>query len=142
MTETGPQPEPINPSWPETDPDPAVHGVLLSDYIEKYSRQYKLIDPFNEESLKAASYRLHVGEEFWLNNEPVAPDKFGQVKIPQNGLLYFSTSRRPPQGFRARRQVTIGPSRSRVAVGARLLVPAPVPVESGRPAKITKALGE
>src|SRR5216684_715305 len=98
MTETEPkaQPigaerkaEPISPSWPDTDPDPTVHGVLLSDYIKRYCDQYRLIEPFEEKFLDAASYRLHVGEEFWLDDKPVWPES-GAVTIPKNGLLYFS----------------------------------------------------
>src|SRR5216684_102520 len=89
MTETEPKAQPISPSWPDTDPDPAVHGVLLSDYIKKYCEQYRLIEPFDETFLDAASYKLHVGEEFWLDDKPVWPVS-GEVKIPKNGLLYFS----------------------------------------------------
>src|SRR2546422_5015543 len=89
-----PQPESTGSSWPADDPDPSVHGVLLSNYIKRYSTLYKLIDPFEEGSLEAASYMLHVGDEFWLNDEPIAPDSFGRVKIPRNGLLYFSIKER------------------------------------------------
>ncbi len=85
-----PKAEPISPPWPDTDPDPAIHGVLLSNYIKKYSQDYGLIAPFEEKSLDAASYKLHVGEDFWVDDKRVWPDASGDVKIPPNGLLYFS----------------------------------------------------
>ena len=37
------------------------HGVLLSDEIEFYCKNYKLLDPYKEENIKAANYELRVG---------------------------------------------------------------------------------
>src|SRR5271170_1852916 len=36
-------------------------GVLLSDEIERYSKDYRLISPFNLSKLKPAAYELSVG---------------------------------------------------------------------------------
>jgi deoxycytidine triphosphate deaminase len=36
-------------------------GVLLSDEIERYARDYRLISPFNGDKLKPAAYELSVG---------------------------------------------------------------------------------
>ncbi len=74
------------------DPYPDAHGVLLSDYIREYSRLCHLIEPFDEQSLQPASYELHVGERFYIDNKPVEPDKHGRVYIPKNGLLYFGVA--------------------------------------------------
>jgi deoxycytidine triphosphate deaminase/uncharacterized protein with PQ loop repeat len=52
-------------------------GVLLSDEIEHYASQYRMIDPFSREKLTAARYELSVGElcsirgkTFQLSDEP------------------------------------------------------------------------
>ena len=39
-------------------------GVLLSDIIEHYSTKYGLIEPFEKENLKPASYKLTIGNEY------------------------------------------------------------------------------
>lgn len=39
-------------------------GVLLSNEIEYYATNYKLIDPFNPNNLKPAAYELTVGDEY------------------------------------------------------------------------------
>lgn len=44
-------------------------GVLLGDEIERYAKEFKLIYPFNRENLKAASYRLTVGNEYALGGK-------------------------------------------------------------------------
>src|SRR5262245_57936495 len=46
---------------PEADSLGTTTGVLLSDAIENYVRQFKLIDPFDRKNLKAAGYELTVG---------------------------------------------------------------------------------
>lgn len=37
------------------------HGVLLSDQIEFYCKNFKLLDPYKQENIKAANYELRVG---------------------------------------------------------------------------------
>jgi len=48
---------------PEQD-DLKTTGVLTSDEIEHYARKYRMIDPFESGSLKAAGYELHLGEDY------------------------------------------------------------------------------
>lgn len=51
--------------YPCLDKDP-LHtvGVLLSNEIEYYAINHKLIDPFNLNNLKPAAYELTVGDEY------------------------------------------------------------------------------
>lgn len=46
-----------------------THGVLLSDEIRFYVDRCRLIDPFNEESLKPAAYELRVGYEYAMDGK-------------------------------------------------------------------------
>ncbi len=49
---------PLDPARPQ------LHaGVLLSDEIEFYIKNFKLVDPYEPENLKAASYELRVGNK-------------------------------------------------------------------------------
>ncbi|MDY6964405.1 MAG: hypothetical protein SVM80_00335 [Halobacteriota archaeon] len=55
----------------EKFPDPAKDpngepGILLSDEIERYVKEFKLIYPFDKKNLKAASYQLTVGDKYAL----------------------------------------------------------------------------
>ena len=59
--------EPLKPS--EIDPHSNIHGVLLSDEIDFYVGQFKMIDPFVPQRLKAAGYELTVGDEYFLGGE-------------------------------------------------------------------------
>jgi len=43
--------------------------VLLSDEIEYYVKQFKLIDPFNPKNLKPAAYELTVGDEYSIGGK-------------------------------------------------------------------------
>jgi deoxycytidine triphosphate deaminase len=52
----------------EKDPLKTV-GVLLSNEIEYYAANYKLIDPFNRSNLKPAAYELTVGDEYSIGGE-------------------------------------------------------------------------
>src|SRR3972149_3072064 len=55
---------------PEKDTrEKETFGVLLSDEIEYYVREHKMIDPFNIENLKPASYELTVGYEYSIGGE-------------------------------------------------------------------------
>lgn len=40
------------------------HGVLLSDEIEFYCKNYKLLDPYSPDNIKAANYELRVGLKY------------------------------------------------------------------------------
>lgn len=53
---------------PKKDPLKTV-GVLLSDEIEYYVNQFKLIDPFYPNNLKPAGYELTVGNEYSIGGE-------------------------------------------------------------------------
>lgn len=44
-------------------------GVLLSDEIKRFVDQFKLIDPFYPENLKAAGYELTVGDEYAIGGK-------------------------------------------------------------------------
>lgn len=54
---------------PETDEGFDFQGVLLSDAIERCVTAFKLIEPFNPENLKAACYKLTVGDEYALGGQ-------------------------------------------------------------------------
>lgn len=50
---------------PESDPlGPLGGAVLLSDEIERYVKEFRLIEPFNPDNLKPAAYELTVGDEY------------------------------------------------------------------------------
>ena len=46
------------------DDRPEVHGVLLRDQIEHYVNTCRLLEPFNRDNLKPASYELRLGDEY------------------------------------------------------------------------------
>jgi len=53
---------------PEID-DFETSGVLLSDEIEHYATEYRMIDPFKPDQLKPAAYELTVGDEYSLGGK-------------------------------------------------------------------------
>jgi deoxycytidine triphosphate deaminase len=75
------------------DPDPNSIGLLLSDRIKFYVNKVNLVFPFDEESLRPASYTLHAGKDYLLNLKDgmkegnLEEDKV--VEIPPNGLIYI-----------------------------------------------------
>ena len=75
------------------DPDPDSMGLLLSDRIKFYVEKVNLVRPFDEESLRPASYTLHAGKDYLLNLKEgmkegnLEEDKV--VEIPPNGLIYI-----------------------------------------------------
>ncbi|MDR4481335.1 MAG: hypothetical protein R3B37_16505 [Nitrospira sp.] len=89
--------KPIKPTVEEkdywVDPDPNSTGLLLSDRIKFYVEKVSLVDPFDEESLRPASYTLHAGKDYLLNLRDgmkegnLEEDKI--VEIPPNGLIYI-----------------------------------------------------
>ncbi len=72
------------------DPDPHKHsGLLLSDRIAFYVKKVHLIWPFDPKSLRPASYTLHAGHKYILNNKEGNLEEEGTVQIPPNGLIYI-----------------------------------------------------
>ena len=71
-------------------------GVLLSDRIEAYVREYRLIDPFDRAKLKPAAYELSVGETFTINGETRRLDPTGieSIVIPPFGVVIVQTLER------------------------------------------------
>lgn len=56
--------------FPDVKKDPeGMSGVLLGDEIERYAKEFKLIYPFDRGNVKAASYRLTVGDEYALGGK-------------------------------------------------------------------------
>lgn len=82
----------VTAKW--VDPFPNVHGVLLNDYIEAYSRKTGLIeiedgdgDTF-EKQLQPASYTMRVGKEYYKDGETYTLAEGQKIEIPPNGLVY------------------------------------------------------
>jgi deoxycytidine triphosphate deaminase len=72
-------------------------GVLLSDEIEEYVKQFKLIDPFDPNNLKPAAYELTVGDEYSLGGKTgKLSDESGknEVKIPPFEVIVIKTRER------------------------------------------------
>jgi deoxycytidine triphosphate deaminase len=76
-------------------PDVSVSGVLLSDQIKKCVIDFDLIKPFDERAqLKAASYRLTVGERYALGGEISSLSRDGQIKIDPFQVVVIQTRER------------------------------------------------
>ena len=79
---------------PETD-SLGTTGVILSDEIEEYVRQFKLIDPFDPKNLKAAGYELTVGRRHAIGGDfgelMDGPGK-NEVIIPPFEVLIIQTT--------------------------------------------------
>lgn len=65
-------------------------AVLLSDQIYFLADEIKLIEPFRPNFLRPASYDLHVGDVYFVNDEP-RPIDDAPVEIPPHGLIYVKT---------------------------------------------------
>jgi len=64
-------------------------GVLLSDQIEFYIKEFRLIVPYKPaEALRSAQYTLRVGGKCYCNGETSKIDKENPVEIAPNGLVY------------------------------------------------------
>lgn len=65
--------------------EPPAGAVLLSDEIERYVKEFRLIEPFNPDNLKPAAYELTVGDEYAVEGEihPLS-DKPGEDTITIN----------------------------------------------------------
>ncbi len=73
-------------------------GILLSDRIAYYARRCKMIVPFEEKSLRPASYTLHVGDTYYYGCATykeygnLKAHKLGELellRVPPNGLVYI-----------------------------------------------------
>ncbi len=76
------------------DPRSDVYGVLLSDVIKTYATTegIKLIDPFEEKSLKPARYNLHLGDEYYVNGQyKKLSDDNPDLEIEPFSLVVIST---------------------------------------------------
>ena len=79
----------------EKDDHPEKSGVLLSDEISFYVEKGRLIEPFDKENLKPASYELTVGDEAMLGGEYYSlGDKGGdsELKIPPFEVAVIKTN--------------------------------------------------
>lgn len=65
------------------DPDAKATGILLSDRIELYVREVRLIDPFQEKNLCPASYDLTLGADCWYSEH--ASTTGGQMRMLKSG---------------------------------------------------------
>lgn len=69
-------------------------AVLLRDEIERYctERTPRLIDPFDENLLEPASYKLRLGQECRVDgDDKTLTDDYPVLKIPSHGLAVVST---------------------------------------------------
>jgi deoxycytidine triphosphate deaminase len=82
--------------WQVPTEDEGAQGTLLSDRIRLYIDAVHLIEPetFVEDSLRPASYDLHVGDEYYVDDKRVPLLPNGQLIIPANGLVYIATKER------------------------------------------------
>ncbi len=63
-----------SPEIKEADPN-MKNGVLLSDQIKRYVDEFKLIDPFYEKNLQAASYDFTIGDKYKKEGQEYQLDK-------------------------------------------------------------------
>lgn len=81
---------------PETDAQLQA-GVLLSNEIERYVNQFRLIWPFFRENLKPAGYELTVGEEYAIGGQTgqlLSDPGKNEVRIPPFQVLIIKTRER------------------------------------------------
>src|ERR1051326_736254 len=81
---------PAIPSTP-TNEDRIGQGVLLSDQIKRLIDNYKMIDPFNEDNLKAASYELSVGAKYGRGGKTYSLEENGQLTIEPFDVVIIQT---------------------------------------------------
>lgn len=68
---------------PRTDRSVLPTGVLLSDEIEFYCQNYKLVDPYEPKNLMAASYELRVGDKYAIGKTIHTISRGGVLEIPK-----------------------------------------------------------
>jgi len=68
-------------------------GVLLSDEIERYAKEFKMIDPFDPNNLRPASYDLTLGEEYTLGGKHYPPLDHNNknLEIPPHEVAIVTT---------------------------------------------------
>ena len=64
-------------------------GVLLSDQIEFYIKEFRLVVPYDPKALRSAQYTLRVGVKCYCNGKTSKIDKENPVRIVPNGLVYI-----------------------------------------------------
>lgn len=74
--------------WEDPHKDESA-GVLLSDQIEFYIKEFRLVAPYNPEALRSAQYTLRVGEEGYCAGSTFKIDEQNPLIIPPNGLVYI-----------------------------------------------------
>ena len=76
----------------ETDPI-NTHGVLLSDEIEYYVKNFDLIRPFSQSNLKASAYKLSIGDEYAIGGEmkTLTFESSNIIKIPAFQVAVIKT---------------------------------------------------
>lgn len=81
----------------EVKEDPVENGeggVLLSNEIENYVRDFRLIFPFSKKNLKPASYKLTVGNEYALGGKirpKLGKNRENEIKIPPFEVAIIKT---------------------------------------------------
>jgi deoxycytidine triphosphate deaminase len=76
------------------DPFDAVSSgpVLLSDQIHFLAEEVDLVDPFEPKALRPASYDVHVGDVYYVDDLRKELDsESSEIEIPPNGLVYVKT---------------------------------------------------
>lgn len=80
----------------DEDPHSNICGVLLSDEIEFYVNNFKLITHFNRTNLKPAAYELTVGDEYFISGEFLTLDSTGnensKIIIPPFEVAVLKTT--------------------------------------------------
>ena len=77
----------------QKDPRPHKTGVLLSDEIELYVAEGRLIEPFVKDNLKPAGYELTVGDEAMKGGKFIRLDGVdSELKIPPFEVVVVKTA--------------------------------------------------
>lgn len=80
------------PAIPDVPPDDeAYSGVLLSDKIKYFIDKYRMIWPFNEKNLKAASYELSVGSLYGKAGQTIPLAKDEELVIEPFNVVIIRT---------------------------------------------------
>lgn len=66
-------------------------GVLLSDRIEYYCRDYELVSPFEADLLRPAGYDLRVGRNYSIRGERKLLDDDGEFEIKPYQVAIIET---------------------------------------------------
>ncbi len=82
--------------WVTPSEDVGSSGILLADRIFFYVHAARLIDPsdFQLDGLRPASYDVHVGDHYYVEDKRYNLEDKGKFEIPSNGLAYIATKER------------------------------------------------